>query len=145
MKITAIVARYLTGFVFLVFGLNGFLHFIPAPPMAGLAAQFNDVFVQSHWLLVVSAVQVVCGVLLLVNQFAPLALVTLAAVLVNIFVFHITMAPQALPLPIVVTVLWFLAAWPLRAHFAPLLAQHATYAWPEPRKRRILSQTSARG
>ena len=134
MKIAAVIARILTGFVFLVFGLNGFLHFIPAPPITGLAAQFSEVFAHSHWVLVVSAVQIVCGVLLLTDQYTPVALVTLAAVLVNIFVFHITMAPEGLPLPIAVTVLWFIAAWPLRAHFAPLLARHATYAWREPRK-----------
>ena len=40
MKITATIARYLLGLVFLVFGLNGFLHFIPMPPPAGVAGQF---------------------------------------------------------------------------------------------------------
>ncbi len=33
MKIVALIARILMGLVFLVFGLNGFLHFIPAGPM----------------------------------------------------------------------------------------------------------------
>ena len=38
MKIAAMIARYLLGLVFFVFGLNGFLHFIPAPPPSGIAA-----------------------------------------------------------------------------------------------------------
>jgi hypothetical protein len=33
-------ARLLLGAIFFVFGLNGFLHFIPQPPPTGLAAVF---------------------------------------------------------------------------------------------------------
>src|SRR5712691_3755048 len=40
MKITSTIARYLLGLIFLTFGLNGFLHFIPMPPPTGVAAQF---------------------------------------------------------------------------------------------------------
>src|SRR5205807_2229926 len=32
MKIITVIARFLLGFIFLVFGLNGFLHFIPSSP-----------------------------------------------------------------------------------------------------------------
>ncbi|HWT05082.1 MAG TPA: hypothetical protein VN224_04950, partial [Xanthomonadales bacterium] len=52
-------------------------------------------------------------------------IVTLAAVLANILVFHATMLPSGFPLAIVATVLWFIVALPLRAHFAPLFARHA--------------------
>ena len=40
MKITSLIARLLLGLIFLVFGLNGFLHFIPMPPPTGIAGQF---------------------------------------------------------------------------------------------------------
>jgi len=33
MKIAVLIARILLGLAFLVFGLNGILHFIPQPPM----------------------------------------------------------------------------------------------------------------
>ncbi|HEX4542792.1 MAG TPA: hypothetical protein VH114_06465 [Candidatus Acidoferrum sp.] len=59
MKIAALIARLLLGLVFLVFGLNGFLQFIPAPPLpAGLEGQFLTVLFQSHYVLFVSAFQV---------------------------------------------------------------------------------------
>jgi hypothetical protein len=35
MKILTHISRFLLGFVFLVFGLNEFLHFIPRPPPSG--------------------------------------------------------------------------------------------------------------
>ena len=50
--------------------------------------------------------------------------VLLAAVIANILMFHVTMWPQALvPFPVLVTVLWFIVAWPLRTHFAPLFVR----------------------
>ena len=76
MKIAALIARILLGLVFLVFGANGFLNFIPSGPMpSGLAGQFITVLFQSHYVLVVSAVQLVGGAMLLVNHYVPLALV----------------------------------------------------------------------
>jgi hypothetical protein len=77
----------------------------------------------SHYTWFVSGVQVLAGLALLTNQYVPLAIVVLAAVLSNILVFHITMMPQGLPLPIAVTILWFIVAWPLRGYFAPLFAR----------------------
>lgn len=37
-SIAVTATRILLGLIFFVFGLNGFLHFIPQPPMAGNAA-----------------------------------------------------------------------------------------------------------
>ena len=40
MKLASTIARYLLGLVFLIFGLNGFLHFIPTPPPPGPGGMF---------------------------------------------------------------------------------------------------------
>ena len=78
----------------------------------------------SHYVYLTAGVQALGGALLLADQYVPLALVMLAAVIVNILTFHITMWPQMLiPFPILVTILWFIVAWPLREHFAPLFAR----------------------
>ena len=81
MRYLTIITRILLGLVFLVFGLNGFLHFIPAPPLTGLVAEFMDVFAKSHWLLFVAAIQVIAGALLLIDRYVPLAIALLAPVL----------------------------------------------------------------
>ncbi len=122
-KIVVLAARILLGLAFLIFGLNGFLHFFPAPPMSGLVATFLGVLASSHYYVLIFAVQAIAGILLLTDQYVTLALTMLAAVLANIFTFHITMQPQGLPLPIVVTVLWFIVAWSRRSQFAALLAR----------------------
>jgi hypothetical protein len=110
MKIASAIARYLLGFIFLVFGLNGFLHFIPMPPPSGLAGQFMGALFVSHFLVVVFLLQLIPAILLLINRFVPLALVLLGPVIVNIVLFHAFMAPSGLPLALVVTVLWLLTA-----------------------------------
>jgi putative oxidoreductase len=78
MRTVSVIARYLAGVVFLVMGLNGFLNFIPFPPPTGVAAQFMSALYVSHYLWVIFAVQVVGGLLLLVNRYVPLAVALLA-------------------------------------------------------------------
>ena len=106
MRTVSVIARYLTGVVFLVMGLNGFLNFIPLPPPGGVAGQFLGALYVSHYLWVIFAFQVIAGVLLLVNRYVPLAVAVLAPVLVNILAFHALMAPSGLPLALFVGVLW---------------------------------------
>ncbi|MGC1871631.1 MAG: hypothetical protein WA700_11790 [Acidobacteriaceae bacterium] len=125
MKIVAIIARILLGLMFLVFGLNGFLNFMHAPLPPGLAGTFLTTLVASHFLYFVSSVQVIAGVLLLVNQFVPLALALLAPVLYNILAFHITMEPSGLPPGLIASILWLILVWRLRDYFAPLFVQKA--------------------
>jgi len=93
MKIAALISRILLGLLFTVFGLNGFLHFIPMKAPTGLAGQYMGALFVSHYLVVVFLVQLIGGVLLLVNRFVPLALLLLGPVLVNILLFHTFMAP----------------------------------------------------
>lgn len=120
MKIASIVARCVAGLIFLVMGLNGFLHFIPLPPPAGIAAQFMGALYVSHYLWVIFAFQVVAGALLLVNRYVPLAVALLAPVIVNIVSFHLLMAPNGLPMALFVAVLWTVLFIDVRPAFSGL-------------------------
>ena len=120
MRTVSVIARYLAGVIFLVFGLNGFLHFIPLPPPEGIAGQFMGALFVSHYLTVIFTVQVVAAILLLVNRYVPLALAALAPVIVNILCFHALMAPEGLPLALFVAVLWALAFAAVRPAFTGL-------------------------
>jgi hypothetical protein len=120
MKITSVIARYLLGFIFLVFGLNGFLHFIPAQMPTGTAGQFVGALFVSNYLVAVFAFQLVAAVLLLVNRYVPLALTLLAPIIVNILLFHVLMAPTGLVLAIVVAVLWVVVFLSVRSAFSGL-------------------------
>jgi hypothetical protein len=123
MKITSVIARFLLGLIFLVFGLNGFFQFIPMPPLTGVAGQFMGALFVSHFLIVIFSIQLFGAILLLVNRFVPLALAFLAPIIVNVLLFHILMAPSGLPLAIVVTVLWVLVFPSVRSAFSGVLQQ----------------------
>ena len=123
MKLASVIARFLLGLIFLVFGLNGFLHFIPMPPPTGVAGQFISALFVSHFLSVIFVIQLIGAVLLLVNRFVPLALTLLAPIIVNVLLFHILMAPSGLPLALVVTVLWVLVFLSVQSAFSALLQQ----------------------
>jgi uncharacterized membrane protein YphA (DoxX/SURF4 family) len=118
MKIAALIARYLLGLLFTVFGLNGFLQFIHQPPPANpLALQFLVAVSESHFAAFFFAVQLVGGLLLLSGFFVPLALTLLAAELYNILAFHITLAPSTAAPALLACVLWVLVFLQYRESF----------------------------
>jgi uncharacterized membrane protein YphA (DoxX/SURF4 family) len=122
MKIASLVARYLLGLMFTVFGLNGFFHFIPQPPPVNpLAIQFFTAIGASQFAAFFFSVQVVAGLLLLSGFFVPLALVLLAAELYNILAFHLTIEPGIAP-GLVACLLWILVFLQYRESFSGILA-----------------------
>ncbi len=126
MKIVVLVCRLLLGLIFFVFGLNGFLHFIPVKDLpTGLALQFLTALLQTHYVHVVSGTQLIGGILLLTNRYVPLALALLGPVIVNILCYHIFLAPQGIALAIVVTILWFALFFRYRQYFSGLFVQKA--------------------
>ena len=122
MKVVTIIARVLLGLIFVVFGSNAFLHFIPMPPLPqNLAGDFLKVFFASGYVYIIGAMQVIGGLFLLIGCFVPLGLTILAAVIFNILVFHTLMAPEGFAPALVVTVLELFLLWRYRDAFAGLL------------------------
>jgi putative oxidoreductase len=123
MKIVTMIARYLLGLMFLVFGSNMFLNFIPMGKMPeGLAGQFSAALFAAHYFYVVGAIMVISGVLFLVNRYVGLGLTLLGPVLFNILLFHILMNPSGIGMGAFATLLWALVAWEHRVVFAKLFA-----------------------
>ena len=123
MKIVSVIARYLLGLMFTVFGLNGFLNFIHQPPPTNpLAIQFFVAISASHFAAFFFAAQLIAGLLLLSGLFVPLALTVLAAELYNILAFHLTLAPASIPPALVTCVLWVLVFLQYRNSFNGILA-----------------------
>lgn len=114
--------RLALGAIFTVFGLNGFLHFIPAPAPAGLAAVFvGGLGASGYFFPLLKGTEVIVGLLLLSNRFVPLALTVLAPIVVNIVAFHAFLAPSGMVLPLLITALGVYLAYTERAVFAPIL------------------------
>src|ERR1700730_10530982 len=123
MKTTTVIARFLLGLIFLTFGLNGFLHFIPATPPTGTAGQFVGALFVSHYLVPIFLLQTISAILLLLSRYVPLALTLLAPIIVNILLIHMLMLPSGLPLALVVTLLWIVVFLRVRSAFAGLFQQ----------------------
>src|SRR5262245_30517173 len=118
------VVRVLMGLMFLVFGLNGFLHFIPEPktPMPEGAGAFAGALMKTGYMFpLVMGTQLLVGVLLLLNRFVPLALALLAPILVGIITFHFFLLPKGSVPGIVALVLELYLAWAYRSAFRPML------------------------
>ena len=126
MKILVLISRLLLGLIFLVFGLNGFLNFIPMPPPTGVAGQFFAALFISHYILPVFALEIVGGALLLTNRFVPVALTILAPILVNILLFHASMAPAGFAPAVIAVALWSVLFLRERAAFSALWAARGT-------------------
>ena len=116
------IARILLGLPFFVFGLNGFLHFIPQPPMPGPAGAFaGALFATGYMFPLLKGTEVIASLMILSNRFVPLALALLAPVLVNIVAFHAFLEPAAVALPLVLLALELYLARAYRDSFAPML------------------------
>ncbi|MEP1097660.1 MAG: hypothetical protein ABJG78_21255 [Cyclobacteriaceae bacterium] len=103
MRIAATVARYLLGLIFLVFGLNGFLEFLPAPSMGLKAGAFMGALASTGYFFpMVKLLEVVSGIMLLTGKYVPLAIAILGPITLNIFMFHAALEPGGLPIAIVV-------------------------------------------
>ena len=125
MRIAALIARLLLGLIFVVFGLNAFLQFIPmGPPPTGLAGQFIGALFQSHYLWVVAVLQIVGGALLLVNRYVALGLVLLGPVIVNILLYHLLLNPVGMGMAVLVTALWFIVFYAHRQAFSGIFSQN---------------------
>jgi putative oxidoreductase len=122
MKVLTVIARILLGLIFVVFGSNAFLHFIPMPPLPQtLAGDYTRVFIASGYVYVIGILQVGGGLLLLIGRFVPFGLTILGAIIVNILIFHALMAPEGFPPALVVTALELFLVWRYRAAFAGLV------------------------
>ena len=121
MKIATIIARCLLGLIFVVFGANKFLHFLPNPPMQGAGAQFMGAMFETHYIYVVATCEVVGGLLVLTGRYLPLGLTVVGPVVVNILSFHIFMDNSGLPIAFTVAALALFLLWRYREHFAGLV------------------------
>ena len=114
--------RLLLGLVFFVFGLNGFLQFIPQPPAPDKAVAFLGALAATGYMFpLIKGVEVIGGALLLSNRLVPLALAVVAPNVVNIVLFHAVLAPGGLAVALFVLALELFTAWSYRDAFAPLL------------------------
>jgi uncharacterized membrane protein YphA (DoxX/SURF4 family) len=119
-NIATLAARILLGLIFFVFGLNGFLQFLPMPQPSPAAGAFLGALAGTGYMFpLIKGVEVLSGVLLLTNRAVPLALVLLAPIAINIAAYHVFIEP-GIGMVLLIGVLMGYLAYVHREHFAPL-------------------------
>lgn len=118
LKYTIHISRILLGLLFVVFGANGFLHFMPTPQMEGQAGAFIGALASSGYIYVIAGLQFIGGLLLLMgSRFVASGLILLGPVIVNIMLFHIFLLPAGSGMGIFVSVLALFLLWIYRHKF----------------------------
>jgi uncharacterized membrane protein YphA (DoxX/SURF4 family) len=122
MKIASLIARVLLGAIFVFGGSNHLFNFVPAQPLPpGAAGQFLAGMIGTGYLDFIGVMEVVGGLLIIIQQFVPFGLTILGPIVVNILVVEALIMPKALPVAFVLILLWVVGAWPYRGLFFPLL------------------------
>jgi uncharacterized membrane protein YphA (DoxX/SURF4 family) len=135
-------SRLLLGLIFFVFGLNGFLQFLPAPALPESAMGFIGGLASSGYFFpVLKGTEVVAGLLLLTGVAAPLALVVLAPITLQIFLFHSILTPglQNSVLPLVMIALHIASATAFWSLYRPLFKVRSTADEQEAARERLES------
>ena len=116
-----------------VFGLNGFLQFLPMPPMEGAAAaMMGGLAGAGYFFPLLKGAEIVTGLMLLSGRFVPLALTILAPIVLNIVAFHVFVTGAGIGLPLVLMALGLYLAWSYRDAFRGVLQADAQPAASEP-------------
>lgn len=120
-------ARFIFGAAFLIFGLNGFLHFMPTPPVTTEARALLSALAKTGYFFpMIKLIQISVGLLLITNTFAPLATVVITPVLIGITTIHLFLNPEGLPLMIALHSLHGFLAYGYKTYYSSVLSRKAS-------------------
>lgn len=117
MKYAIHTARILLGLVFVFFGSNAFIPFLPMPPLQGEAGAFIGALLHSGYMYPIAALQVIGGLCLLSNRFVALGLTLLGPIVVNIDFYHLFLDRSGLPIALLISILAAFLLWVYRYRF----------------------------
>ncbi|EMR07324.1 hypothetical protein C772_00340 [Bhargavaea cecembensis DSE10] len=115
--------RLLLGIIFLGAGINGYVVFFGFEPFIATSPEAMALFMFDYLLFVEKSLEIICGILLLTNQFVPLALAMLSPIVANIFLLHLFVDPSMLAFAVVVVLLYGLLFYQNKSHFSGLFVR----------------------
>ncbi|MCE2960155.1 MAG: hypothetical protein ACK56K_03110 [Akkermansiaceae bacterium] len=126
MKCAANIVGGLLGLVFIVFGLNFFLKFIPipSPPEGSPPAVFMAALYPTGYLAFVKVLEILGGILVAIPKTRNFGLLVLGPIIINILAFHVFLtkgAGLADPVVLLISILPLFLLWTSRNSFKGLL------------------------
>jgi putative oxidoreductase len=123
MNKSVLITRILLGLLLLIFGLNGFFHFMPNPPATPEAGALMGAFAKTGYFFpFVKAIEVIVGLLLLSNKLPAFALVLFTPILVGITQINFILNPGGIPVTLFLVALHLYLAYQYRAQYKPLFS-----------------------
>lgn len=123
--ISTTTVRSALGLIYVFFGLNFFLHFLPMPPppaQPGAAEGFmGGLFQAGYFFPMVKGLEVLLGSFLILNFFTPLSLIILAPISLNILLFHAFLAPGNVAVSLLIVLLHIYLFWAYKKSYSAVL------------------------
>lgn len=125
MKNATTVFRILLGFIYLVFGLDYFLHFIPYQPMhTGKVEAFKEGLKGTGYFYpMIKSIQIAGGISLLVNRYAPFFAVVLFPISLNVLLFHTILVPSGWLMGVFLMVPNLFLGYAYRKYYNPMFVK----------------------
>ena len=116
-----LIARIILGLIFTVFSINFFVPFLPMPEPTPEAGAFLGALMDSGYMFYfIKIVELVGGIMLLIGICIPFALLLLAPIVVNIFLFHIFLDPAGFLMGLFIFLLEFYLLYHYRSVFSKI-------------------------
>ncbi|MDX1365311.1 DoxX family membrane protein [Arenibacter latericius] len=113
--------RIVFGLFLIIFGANKFLHFMPAGEMSEAAMNYFSALMSTNTLYIVAIVEILAGVSLLLNKFAPLMMLILMIISVNAVLFHAFLEPGSIGGAIVLIILNIVMLYAYKARYKEII------------------------
>lgn len=121
MKIAYLVVRILLGALFLFSSVVVLFNLVQQPETTGDLKIFNDGIKASGYLMtLIKVTELICAIAFLSGRFVPLASIVIAPIVVNILLVHLMIAPEGIPVGILVVVANAFLAYVNRNAYKPL-------------------------
>lgn len=127
MKIATIASRVILGLLYLVFGLDYFFEFIPYQPNhTGIVAAFKSALVSiGYFYPMIKSIQIIGGISLLINRYAPFFAVVVFPISVNVFLYHTLLVPSGWLMGVLLLVPNLFLGYAYRRYYTGMFVQKA--------------------
>ena len=121
MKLIETGARLVLGGIFLLFGAEYLLHFMPALPFTEEGGRYLEALIATGYMFpLIKSVEVIGAILILSGRFVPLGLLLVAPIILNIALYHLVLDPNGGSIAAALAASATVLAWAHRAAFRPL-------------------------
>ncbi|UFT99451.1 hypothetical protein KO561_00135 [Radiobacillus kanasensis] len=118
------ISRLFLGVVFLFAGINGFFVILGLEPFIATSPEAMTLFQFKYLLVVEKTLEILCGVLLITNQYIPLTLIILSPIIANIILLHLFIDPSLLLLAIIIGLALCFLLFCYRKNFMSILERN---------------------